>query len=409
MQPPPTVYLDNAATTRVAPEVIASMLPFHACAFGNASSHHRLGFQARRALERSRACVATALGCRPAELVFTSGGTEANNLALFGGVAGARCFQPHVVISAVEHPSVARAAEVLARRGVGVTRVGVDPQCRVDPRAVMEAVRPGTVLVSVMLVNHEVGAIQPVAEIARCLQGRPTLLHADAVQAFGKLPFTVSALGVDLLSVSAHKIHGPKGVGALFVRQGVCLGPRQVGGDQEHGLRAGTENVPAIVGFATAVQLLQRRGCDAMRQVAGRRDWFEREVLRSIPGVSVNGGRAPRVAHIANLSFAGVPSRWLVAQLDACGVLASPGAACACARSAPSPVLLAMGHSAMAARWAVRFSLSVETTADQLSRGVEVLCRLTRYGRAHGSPRPSPNHPTMLNVKMRPLELGVAS
>ncbi|MBE7500236.1 MAG: cysteine desulfurase [Verrucomicrobiales bacterium] len=388
MDPPPTVYLDNAATTRVAPEVIAAMLPFHACAFGNASSRHRLGFQARRALERSRACIAAALGCRPAELVLTSGGTEANNLALFGGVAGARCSQPHVVISAVEHPSVARAAEVLERRGVGLTRVGVDAQCRVDPRAVMAAVRPGTVLVSVMLVNHEVGTIQPVAEIARCLQGRPMLLHADAVQAFGKLPLTVSGLGVDLLSVSAHKIHGPKGVGALYVRRGVSLGPRQMGGDQEHGLRAGTENVPAIVGFATAVKLVHRRGYDAMRRVAGLRDAFEREILRSIPGASVNGGRVARAGHISNLNFPGVPSRWLVAQLDACGVLASPGAACSCARPAPSPVLLAMGHTAATSRWAVRFSLSVETTVDQLTRSVEVLRRLTRCWRHPCSLRP---------------------
>ncbi|MCZ7638288.1 MAG: cysteine desulfurase [Verrucomicrobia bacterium] len=387
MEPPPTVYLDNAATTRVAPEVLEAMLPFHAYAFGNASSRHRLGFQARCALEQSRACLAAALGCRPAEVVFTSGGTEANNLALFGGVAGVRCRQPHVVISAVEHPSVTRAAERLERRGVGVTRVGVDAQCRVDPRAVMDAVGPDTVLVSVMLVNHEVGTIQPVAEIARCLRGRPTLLHADAVQAFGKLPLTVSALGVDLLSVSAHKIHGPKGVGALFVRQGVCLGPRQVGGDQEHGLRAGTENVAAIVGFAAAVKLVQQRGRDAMRRVADLRDGFEREVLRSIPGASVNGGWVPRVGHISNLNFAGVPSRWLVAQLDACGVLASTGAACSCARPTPSPVLLAMGHTAATSLCAVRFSLSVETTADQLTRGVDVLRRLTRGWRPHGSLR----------------------
>lgn len=367
------VYLDNAATTRVDPEVLAAMLPFHTLLFGNPSSRHLLGGQARRAVESARAEVASGLGCEPQELVFTSGGTEANNLAVLGSVLGAGRCRPHVVVSAVEHPSVLRAAEALERRGVGVTRVGVDSECRVDPGAVMAAVRPETVLVSVMLVNHEVGAIQPVAEMARRLQGRRTWLHADAVQALGKLPVNVRALGVDLLSLSAHKIHGPKGAGALFVRRGVCLRPRLVGGEQERGLRAGTQNVPAIVGFGCAVQLAQRRLHETMRGVAALRDELERQVLAALPNAAVNGGQGVRACHISNITFHGMDSDSMLDRLSALGICASPGSACGCIRPEPSPVLRAMGRSPAAARSSIRFSFSRENTVEDLACVLQAL------------------------------------
>jgi len=377
------IYLDYNATSPLRREVLAAMLPYLGAGTGNASSAHAGGRAARAALEQARRTIAAALCVQPSEIVFTSGGTESNNLAIFGSVAEPRA--AHLLVSPIEHASVLRNVERLASSGAGggFTTTEVPPAGAtgvVAPEAVAAALRPDTSVVAVMLVNNELGTVQPVAAIARVLDAfasrtglRRPHLHVDAVQAFGFLPVRAASLGADSLALSAHKIHGGKGAGALWLRAGARVTPLWDGGRQERGLRSGTENVPAIVGFGRAAALaraaLAAGGAEA---VARLRDELEARVLERIPGATRTiAGTDARAPHISSLSFPGLPAEPLLHALEARGVLASAGSACASKTRGPSHVLKAVGVDDDTA--VLRLSLSRETTADEIARAASAL------------------------------------
>jgi len=369
-------YLDYSATTPLAPEALAAMRPYLEGRFGNASSLHAWGREARAGLEGARADLARAVGARdPQGLVFLSGGTEADNLAVKGAARHGTARGRHVVVSAIEHHAVLEAAAVLEAEGFSVTRVPPGGDGRVGPDAFEAALRPGTVLAAVMLVNNETGAIQPLAEIAARCRARGVLVHADCVQALGKIPVDVEALGVDLAAFSAHKVYGPKGIGALYARPGTPMTALVHGGFQERSRRAGTEDVAGAVGFARAARL----AVDALPQdgprLAGLRDRLEAGLLAAAPGVRVNAGGAPRAPHIANLAFDGAAAESLLIALDLEGVAASAGAACSSGSLEPSHVLLAMGLAPERCASSLRFSLGRGTTADEIEYTIGVVAR----------------------------------
>ncbi|SRR5579871_618720 len=363
------IYLDYNATTPVRPEAAAAMMPFLCEEFGNASSIHRWGQRARAAVEDARAKVAELVGGRPSEIVFTSGGTESDNLAIFGAVSdGAQ-----VVTTAIEHHAVLNAVEALERQGTAVTFVRVGRSGVVDPCDVATAMRDDTALVSVMLANNETGTIEPVCEIARLAHGRGVLMHTDAVQAAGKIPIDVRALGVDLLSISGHKIYAPKGVGALWVRKGVRVRPQIFGGRHERERRAGTENVPGIVAMGEAADLARRELATEPARIAALRDCLERGVIERVPHVTVNGDPARRVPNTTNLTFEGIEGEALVIALDLQGISCSTGAACSSGAIEPSHVLTAMGLKPEDARATLRVSLGKQTTEADIARVLEIL------------------------------------
>ena len=362
------IYLDNNASTRVDPEVREAMAAA-AGLFGNASSLHLEGQRARRAIEEAREHVAALVGGSAGEVVLTSGGTEANALALFGALAGRR---GRVVLSAVEHPSVREAAGRLAERGCEVVSIPPEASGRLDAARVLEAVLPGTLLVSVMAANNEYGAIFPVAAIAEGARRAGALVHTDAVQAAGRLPLDARGWGVDLLSMSAHKMHGPKGTGALWVRRGVRLEPHTPGGGQEKRMRAGTENTEGIVGFGAAARLASRRLGEA-GAIGRLRDRLERGIRERVPGARVVGASAERLANTTAVLFPGASGETLLMRLDLDGVAVSSGSACSSGTVSPSPALLALGLAPAEARSVVRFSLSRETTEAEVARVLEIL------------------------------------
>ncbi|WP_242360107.1 aminotransferase class V-fold PLP-dependent enzyme [Anaeromyxobacter sp. SG17] len=359
------IYLDHAATTPVAPAVAEAMAPFLAGAFGNPSSVHPRGAEARAAVEDARRKVARALECTARRVVFTGSGSESDNLAVKGAAWACRARGRHVVTSAIEHPAVLEACRALVPHGFELTVVPVERDGHVSPERVLGALRDDTVLVSLMLVNNEVGTIQPVAALAPAVRARGALLHADAVQALGKVALDVEALGVDLLTVSAHKIHGPKGVGALYVRAGVSLEPLVHGGGQEHGLRAGTENVAGVVGFGRACELaMQRLGGGEMDRLAALRDRLEAGLLRLLPEARRNGDGA-RIATTLDVTLPGIRGESLVLALGRRAVHLSSGSACHSGDPEPSRTLLAMGLTPEEAHCSVRFSLGAgQTEAD---------------------------------------------
>ena len=366
---PDRVYLDNSATTRVASAVLDAMLPYFGAEYGNASSLHRYGREARRAVETSRESIADALGVRHDEIVFTSGATEADNLAIVGS-ALARSGGGHIITSRVEHDAVLHAVEWLRSTGVATTFLDVDEVGRVDPDAVRAAMRKDTFLVSVMAGNNEIGTLEPIGDIGRICRDRGILFHTDAVQALGKVNMTIE--DVDLLAATAHKLHGPKGVGFLYVRRGTRLVPLFHGGGHERGLRSGTENVPGIVGFAAAVRLAlaeRREVTDAMRRV--RRRLIE-EVLQ-IPGTRLNGHPEQSLPHITNFSFAAIEGESLVMKLDEAGIAASTGSACSSPNLEPSHVLVAIGVPLSMAHGSLRISTGRETTDADIERLLDVL------------------------------------
>jgi cysteine desulfurase len=373
-----TIYLDNAASTAPAEEVLAAVLDASRALYANPSSAHALGAAAARAVEAARAEVAAALGAEPAEVVLTSGGTEADALGLAGGARAAR--GRHLVVSAIEHPAVLRTAEQLAAAGYELSIVAPAPSGAVRASDVVAAARPDTAVVAVMLVNNELGTLQPVAEIARALaaafpdreRARRPHLHVDAVQAFGMLPVRPRTLGADTLALSGHKLHGPKGTGALWVRPGARLQPLWDGGRQERGLRSGTENVPGWVGLGRAATLAAR-AIEAGRPAAveRERDRLERAVLEAIPGARLTVTGAPRAPHVSSLAFPDLPAEPLLHALEARGVFASAGSACASRTKGPNPVLAAVGVDDRTA--VLRFSLSRETTAAEVDGAVEAL------------------------------------
>ena len=369
-------YFDHNATTPVSPEVLETMAPLWAEVFGNASSIHRFGQDARRVLDNARRAVAAMLGAKPEEIVFTSGGTEADNMAIFG-VKG------HVITTTAEHPAVLQAASQLA----AATFVPVDHRGVVDPQAIREAIRPDTRLISVMHVNNELGVIQPIEEISAIARQAGVVMHSDGVQAVGKMAVDVKKLGVDLYSTSAHKISGPKGVGALYVRKGIELRPLLYGGPHERKLRAGTENVPAAAGFGRAAQWAVAEAEAESARVTRLRDMLERGILERVPGTHVNGEGAARVGNTSNIRFDGIDSEPLLIALDLRGCAVSSGSACSSGATEPSHVLAAMGLTREQARSSVRFSLGRSNDQPQVEALIEavvqVVARLRKLAPAY--------------------------
>jgi cysteine desulfurase len=364
------IYLDNNASTALDPEALAAMAD-DACVLGNASSVHAIGQLVRRRVEEARQEIALALGGRPDEVILTSGGTESNALAIFGSTAG---LQGRVVVCATEHPSVQEPAARLAESGrFEVVSVAPDPAGSLDAGRVLEAATAGTVLISMMAANNEYGGLYPVAEVAAGARQRGILFHTDAVQAFGRIPVDAAGWGVDLLSVSAHKAHGPKGAGALYVRRGVPLMPHTPGGGQERRLRAGTENTAAIAAFGVAARLAVRRLTGDASLMAHMRDRLERGILERIEGARVVGARGPRLPNTSAVLFEGASGEALLIRLDLDGVAVSVGSACSSGTLAPSPALLALGLSREEAKSVVRFSLSRLSTDAEIARVLDVL------------------------------------
>ena len=369
------IYLDYASTTPAHPAVMQAMEPYLRQEFGNPSNLYRLGRRAADAVERARASVARALGCRDDEIVFTSGGSEADNLAL-KGVALALPEKRHLVTTTIEHSAVLGAARDLQEHfGIEVTWVPVDERGIVDPAAVAAAIRPHTCLVSVMLANNEIGTIQPVAEIAHLARARGVLVHTDAVQAAGVLDLDVERLGVDALSLSAHKFYGPKGVGVLYVRRGTPLVPLIHGGSQERLRRAGTENVAGIVACGAALDLVEQHRAATCARLAALRDRLIEGIEAAVPGALLNGDRRQRLPGHANFCFGDVQGESILLELELEDVYASSGSACHAGSQDPSHVLLAIGRSPELAQTAVRLTLGAPTTEAEVERVLDLLPR----------------------------------
>lgn len=355
------VYFDNSATTPVLPEVFEAMRPYFSEHFGNASSIHHHGQETRAAVEHARESVAALLGCRAAEVVFTGGGTEADNLAIFG-IAGAG---DHVITSTVEHHAVLNACRHLESEGCEVTYLPVDGRGLVNPQDVRRALRPSTKLVAIMTANNETGVLQPVEEIGEAAAEADVHFHTDAVQAAGKVHIDVKAMGCDLLAISGHKLHAPQGVGALYVRKGTVLAPMLYGGRHERSRRAGTENVPGIVGLGKAAELARTKLESGDGTMVALRDRLERALLRA-ESSGINGDGAPRVPQTSSMYFDGIDGEALVIALDLKGLAVSTGAACSSGAIEPSHVLTAMGMSADRARASIRFSLGQQNTMEEV-------------------------------------------
>ena len=388
------VYFDNNATTPLLPEVVEAMRPYFGEKFGNASSIHQQGQQARAAVERAREQVGELLNCRAAEVVFTSGGTEGDNLALFGMTAAS----DHIITSSIEHHAVLNSCNRLEAMGCTVTYLPVDGRGLVDPDDIRRALRPETKLISIMFANNETGVLQAINEIGNIAAEADVYFHTDAVQAAGKVTVDVKEIGCDLLTISAHKIHGPQGSGALFVRKGTLLQPLFYGGRHERSRRAGTENVPGIVGLGKAAELARIGLTDGkVAKIAALRDRLENTILETIDQVAVNGGGALRTPNTANLSFDCIEGEAMVIALDLRGLSVSTGAACSSGAIEPSHVLTAMGLSPDRARGSIRFSLGKQNTDEDMDFALElvpeVLARLREispvYKKAAVSHQPS--------------------
>jgi cysteine desulfurase len=363
------VYLDNNATTPVLPEVLETMRPYFGEHFGNASSIHHHGQETRGAVERARQSVAALLGCRASEVVFTSGGTEGDNLAIFGTAQSG----DHVITSTIEHHAVLNASKHLAEKGCEVTCLPVDGRGLVDPSDVKRALRPNTKLITIMYANNETGVLQPVAEIGKIAAEADVYFHTDAVQAAGKIPINVDEIGCDLLTISGHKFHAPQGVGALYVHKGTKLEPMLYGGSHERSRRAGTENVPGIVGLGKAAEFAIagfEHGDDT--KMAAARDRLERELLE-IEATGSNGEGATRVPNTTNIYFDGIEGESLVIALDLKGLAVSTGAACSSGAIEPSHVLIAMGLSRDQAKASIRFSLGKQNIAEDVESALAIV------------------------------------
>jgi cysteine desulfurase len=375
-------YLDYNSTTPVDRRVLDAMLPYFAATFGNASSIHSSGQRARSAVDAARESVAALIDAKPAEIVFTSGGTEADNLALFGIIAASSKPRKHVITTSIEHHAVLNSCQHLETQGIEVSYVPVGSDGVVDPADVRRALTPHTILISAMHANNEIGTIQPIEEIGRIAAEADVYFHCDAVQSAGKLPLDVNRLGVDLLSLSAHKIYGPKGVGALYVRSGTELAPQFFGGHHERDRRPGTENVAGIVGLGKAAELARALLSEDAARITALRDRLENALLDAISMIRVNGDRACRIANTTNLTFAAAGGEALVIALDLQGIACSTGAACSSGAVEPSHVLTAIGLSHDEARSSLRFSLGRTTTNEEIDEAVAIVPRVVERLRA---------------------------
>ena len=382
--PPAAIYMDHAATTAVAPEALDAMLPYFSQAYGNPSSLYALGQRGRQALDESRERIAKVLGARTGEIVFTSGGTESDNSALMGSAIALQASGRHIVTTSVEHHAILNCCHLLEQLGFSVTYVPVDRQGMVDPADVERSITPQTSVVSVMLANNEMGSIQPVAEIAARVKAkakelkRTIVVHTDAVQAPGLLDINVQRLGVDLLSLSAHKFNGPKGVGLLYIRRNTPFVPTHVGGSQERDRRAGTENTAGIVGMSVALDLAEQRREATVRHCEALRDRLISGIQERIPSAYLNGHPTQRLANNVNLSFAGVEGEPVLLGLDMAGIAASSGSACTAGSLEPSHVLLATGQPLDLTRGSLRLTLGPENTHEEVDYVLDTLVSLVR-------------------------------
>ena len=370
-------YLDYNATSPVDPAVLEAMKPYFTEEFANASSFHRKGQAARHAVEVAREKIAEYLSVEPGDVIFTSGGTESDNLALRGTMVSRLHERKHLVISSIEHQAVLYTAKYLATLGCDVTVVPVTPQGIVDLEELRKAVTENTCLVSLMHVNNETGTIQPIEEAAKIAHEKGAYFHVDAVQSFGKLPLDPEKMGIDLLTVSAHKICGPKGAGALYIRKGLRIRPVFYGGHQEKNIRPGTENVPAIVGFGKAVELARKNAVNEARRVEGLRNHLEEEIQKKIQGCRINGDPKARIYNTLNVSFDGLDGETLLVNLDLKNIFVSTGSACTAGSIEPSHVLLALGIGEKMARSAIRFSLGRFTTQNEVDYALAELPSIT--------------------------------
>jgi cysteine desulfurase len=369
------IYLDNNATTPVLPAVLEAMQPYFTEHFGNASSIHHHGQETRAAVERAREAVALLVGCRASEIVFTSGGTEGDNLAIFGLLRSGLVREgDHVISSTIEHHAVLNSCKQLESEGCSVTYIRCDQRGLIDPDDVRRAIRPSTRLITIMMANNETGVVQPVEAIGKMASEADVYFHTDAVQAAGKVTIDVSAIGCDLLSISGHKMHAPQGVGALYVRKGTRLQPLFHGGRHERSRRAGTENVPGIVGLGKAAELAKEGlASGEVRRMADLRDRLESSLLGEIEFCGVNGAGAPRVPNTTNIYFDHVEGEPLVIALDLKGLAVSTGAACSSGALEPSHVLTAMGLNGDRARASLRFSLGKQNTAEDVDFALRLI------------------------------------
>jgi len=375
------IYLDHNATTPIDPAVRDEMMTCLGGAPGNPSSIHGFGQEAKRVIDKARARAARLIGAQPEEIVFTSGGTEANNLGIMGVVAAAKRARPHVVTSPIEHQAVLNVCRHIEEVGGLVSFAHVDQEGLLDPASVISSLQDDTLLVSIMLANNDIGTVQPVVAVSARLRERGIPLHTDAVQAVGKLPVDVKALDIDLLSFSGHKLHGPQGIGALYIRKGTKLSSVMFGGHQERGLRPGTENVAAIAGFGRACELAAERLAEDAVHIEALRSWFETAIVARVTKTMVNGQTAPRLPNTSNLSFDGLDGEMLTINLDLLGVAVSTGAACSTADHEPSHVLIAMGRTPVQARSSVRFSFGRGNTAEDALHAVDSVVRVVEMMR----------------------------
>jgi cysteine desulfurase len=376
------IYLDYAATTPTHPEVVKAMLPYFTDAFGNPSSIHSLGQETKAAIEEARDKVARLIGARSEEIVFTSGGTEADNFAVKGVAYANRQRGNHIITTSIEHHAVLEPCKFLEGQGFEVTYLPIDKYGLVDPEDVRKAITDKTILISVMHANNEIGTIEPIPEIAKIAQRQEIYFHTDAVQTIGHIPVNVDELGVDLLSISAHKIYGPKGIGALYIRKGTRIVPFMHGGEQERGRRASTENVPAIVGFGKAVEIAEKEMKDEMKCLTSLRDELIRGLFERIEGIYLNGHPSLRLPNNVNMSVEFVEGESMAISLDLDGIAASTGSACASNAVEASHVLLALGLPPWLCHGSLRLSLGRETTREDVDRVLEVLPRIVSRLRA---------------------------
>jgi cysteine desulfurase len=365
-------YFDHNATTPLAEEVLAAMLPCFRESYGNASSIHHFGQAARTLVERARQQVASLLQCRPREILFTGGGTESDNIAILGTVRASSKSRKHVITSTIEHPAVLNTCQALEKEGVEVTYIKVGSSGVISPEDVRAALRPGTVLISVMHANNELGTVQPLAEIGKVAREAGVVFHTDGVQSAGKIPTNVDELGVDFFSLSAHKIYGPKGAGAMYFRKGAEFEPIQFGGSHERGQRPGTENVPGIVGLGAAAELAAKSLESEGPRLSALRDRLESGILERVDSAGVNGG-SPRVPNTTSIHFEHVEGEALLIALDLRGFAVSSGAACSSGAVRPSHVLTAIGLSAERAKSTLRFSLGKQTTQEHVDALLEAI------------------------------------